>query len=255
MKKIILLLCTVSLMTVACHKDEQDSSDSSQTEYPSTANVISNAVTDYDGNKYDAVKIGNQVWMASNLRTTHFANGDEIPVGETTATDQPYRYTPSTDVASYGYLYNWSAVMHGATSSTANPSGVQGVCPNGWHVPSDAEWTQLTSYCGSHSEYVCSGTGENIAKALAADHSWRASTNTCAVGNNLNANNTTGFSALPADIFAGSYNSVGSAASFWTATEKNGISVYVRDFGYLWPDVKSNSNPRGVGCSVRCVKD
>ena len=128
----MLLLCAAAFLAVACEREEPtpEVNNPNQT-YPSIADVISNAVTDYDGNSYDAVRIGNQVWMASNLRTTHYANGEDIPEGNTTSYTEPCRYTPSTDVAAYGYLYNWPAVMHGASSSSANPSGVQGICPNG----------------------------------------------------------------------------------------------------------------------------
>ena len=72
------------------------------------------------------------------------------------------------NVPAYGYLYNWAAVMHGAESSEANPSGVQGICPKGWHVPSDKEWTQLTDYMKTRPEYMSSGNREYLAKALAA---------------------------------------------------------------------------------------
>ena len=101
-------------------------------------------VTDYDGNNYSTVLIGTQCWMAENLRTTHYANGVIIPMVNSTygETTDPYCYEPNnngSNVSTYGYLYNWHAVMHGESSSNANPSGVQGVCPTGWHVPSDAE--------------------------------------------------------------------------------------------------------------------
>ena len=115
-------------------------------------------VTDYDGNVYQTVQIGNQCWMKENLRTTHYADGTTIPLGTSTSTTTSYRYNPNNDannVPTYGYLYNWTAVMNGAGSSIATPSGVQGVCPTGWHVPSDAEWTQLTDYVGSQSVYLC----------------------------------------------------------------------------------------------------
>ena len=85
--------------------------------------------------------------------------------------------------ATYGLLYNWKAVTRNSSSSSSNPSNVQGICPTGWHVPSDAEWTQLTNYVSSQSEYVCGNDEENIAKVLASTTGWNISTNTCAVGN------------------------------------------------------------------------
>lgn len=280
MKRIFVLWCAAALFAVACEKENptpaqenpMNPSDTTQTDttqtdtipiYPPTADVIYNAVTDYDGNSYDAVRIGNQVWMASNLRTTHYANGEDIPDGgentsESESDTEPYRYQPSTtDILSYGYLYSWPAVMHGASSSSANPSGVQGVCPNGWHVPSDAEWTELTDYCSSHMECVCSGDGNNIAKALAANHDWPISENECAVGNDLSANNVTGFSALPAGYYdQDDYSSFGFGAVFWCATEGDSSFAYYRSFGFTSAKVSHSYNcHKYVGCSVRCVRD
>lgn len=239
MKKIFVLICAVALFAVACEREE-----------PTPTEVIPNAVTDYDGNSYDAVRIGEQVWMASNLRTTHYANGEDIPEGNATSSAEPYRYTPSADVAAYGYLYNWPAVMHGDSTSTANPSGVQGVCPDGWHVPSNAEWSQLTAYCSSHSEYVCGENSNNIAKSLAAGYGWKKSTTECAVGNDLNANNATGFSALPAGYYYDSYRSFGYDAYFWSATEG-----YARHLFHSDAYVSRYRGGKSAGFSVRCVRD
>lgn len=266
MKKVMFLLCAAAFLAVACDKEEPaptpenpaNPSDTTQTEYPPTADVIYNAVTDYDGNSYDAVRIGSQVWMASNLRTTHYANGEAIPDGgENSSATAPYRYqsTGTTDLSSYGYLYNWPAVMHGASSSSTNPSGVQGICPNGWHVPSDAEWSQLHGYVESHSEYVCSGD-YNIAKALAADHGWQITAdNECAVGYDQSSNNATGFSALPAGGCNGSYLNFGSVAYFWSATERNDYEAYYRSLVYLNAHVGWNIGSKSYGLSVRCLRD
>lgn len=261
----MLLLCAAAFLAVSCDKepdptpaDPANPSDTTQTEYPPTADVIYNAVTDYDGNSYDAVRIGSQVWMASNLRTTHYANGEAIPDGgENLSETQSYRYqcTGTTDLSSYGYLYNWPAVMHGASSSSSNPSGVQGVCPNGWHVPSDVEWSQLTAYCSSHTECVCSGNGNNIAKSLAADHDWHITTAECAVGNDLSSNNITGFSALPAGAYNGSYNGFGNYAYFRSATEYSSSSDYCRYLYSYSAGVGRGNGGKASGFSVRCVRD
>ena len=264
MKKIMLLLCAAAFLAVACDKEEPaptpenpaNPSDTTQVD-PSEEVFIPNAVADIDGNSYDAVRIGEQVWMASNLRTTRYANGDAIPEGQTTSSTEPYRYTPSTNVAEYGYLYNWAAVMHGASSSTANPSGVQGVCPNGWHVPSDAEWSQLTDYCSGHTECVCSGSGDYIAKSLAADHDWQITTGECAVGNDLSSNNASGFSALPAGFYPGTQTSYGEYASFWSATEsvEDFGSAYDRSLYYGHATVSRNVHHKYGAQSVRCLKN
>jgi len=107
-------------------------------------------VTDYDGNTYNTVQIGNQVWMAENLKVTHYSDGTEIQLVEDKSawetlshTDKAYCYynNISSNGKTYGALYTWAAVMNGAGSSNTNPGRVQGVCPDGWHLPSDAKWT------------------------------------------------------------------------------------------------------------------
>ena len=179
MKLMIMAVFAAALCMTACDSENggENGGGSSNHEYPATANVIRNAVKDIDGNKYDAVQIGDQVWMAENLRTTRYADGTSIPLGELESEETPYRYAPGTyqsneeniiNVSAYGYLYNWAAVMHGASSSDANPSGVQGICPRGWHVPSDAEWTQLTDYMKTQSIYMAGGHIDHLAKALSA---------------------------------------------------------------------------------------
>ena len=217
-------------------------------------------VTDIDGNTYNTVQIGNQCWMRENLRTTHYADGTAIPMGSTYSNTDPYRFAPDSNdfnVSTYGYLYNWPALMHGATSSSFNPSGVQGICPTGWHVPSDAEWTQLTDYVKSQSEYVCGENTYNIAKSLASTTGWNSSSTTCAVGNNSGTNNTTGFSVLPAGLYNfGRYFGFGDEAACWSATEHNGINAYYRCV------ISSASNQVTYGCSskylsvsVRCLRN
>ena len=216
-------------------------------------------VTDIDGNVYNTVQVGNQCWMRENLRTTRCADGTTIPMGSTYSLTDPYRYAPNNEtsnVASYGYLYNWPAVMHGASSSSANPSGVQGICPTGWHVPSSAEWTQLTDYVSSQSQYVCGEESSYIAKALASTTGWNEFGVECTVGNDLSTNNATGFSALPAGgYYYGSYNNFGNFAYFWSATENDDLDAYVRYLYYDGASVFRDSLYKYIGFSVRCVRD
>lgn len=267
----IAAFAVVALCLTACGpeggNEEEGGGGSSSQEYPSTADVIRNAVKDIDGNKYDAVKIGNQVWMASNLRTTRYADGTTIPLGETRSSTEPYRYAPGTyesneenmvNVPAYGYLYNWAAVMHGAESSDVNPSGVQGICPNGWHVPSDAEWTQLTDYMKTRPEYMSSGNSNYIAKALAATWGWESSSDPDAVGYEPSTtNNATGFSALPAGYYDGHYDYFGSTAAFWSSTERGSYGARIRGLYYDDADVYRYDYyySKYYGCSVRCVRD
>ena len=154
-------------------------------------------VTDIDGNIYNTVQIGGQCWMRENLKTTKYTDNTmiEFSIYPYSSSTTAYIRSPNgkrANAPTYGYLYNWKAVIHNSSSSTSNPSGVQGVCPTGWHVPSDAEWTQLTEYVKNQSQY-CGNSSNSVAKALAAVLDWHNSTNTCAVGNNPSDNNVTGF--------------------------------------------------------------
>ena len=216
-------------------------------------------LTDIDGNTYNVLQFGRQCWMKENLRTTRYADNTEIPA-LSTSSNTPSRYAPNDNednVEIYGYLYNWHAVMHNDTTSTANPSGVQGVCPDGWHVPSIAEWNQLTDYVGSQSEYVCETNNYNVAKALADTTGWDYSSNTCAVGNAPSSNNATGFRALPVGTYyGGGYYSFGDAAEFWTATEYNSSRGRYCSLVYDRSYVYTNAYPfKYRGLSVRCVRD
>ena len=215
-------------------------------------------VTDVDGNTYKTVQIGDQCWMRENLRTTKYSDGTAIALGSSTSTSTAYRYNPNNNAAhvpTYGYLYNWKAVMRNSSSSSANPSGVQGVCPAGWHVPSDAEWTQLTDYVSSQSQYQCGGTSTNIAKALASTTGWISSPGTCDVGNNPSGNNATYFSALPASSYLGVYPNVGNNANFWSSTEGSNDAAYTRTLYSSMEYVYSANINKSYGYSVRCLKD
>ena len=212
-------------------------------------------VKDYDNNEYATLQLGTQCWMKENLRTTHYANGDNIDLGSTTSTVIKYRYYPKGDsnyVSSYGFLYNWIAAMNGSSSSIANPSGIQGVCPSGWHLPSSAEWLQMTNYVRAQPLYTCNNT--NIAKALASKIGWNSSNNTCAVGNDPSINDETGFGAMPAGFFK-NYSTFGEFADIWSSTEYNSSSAY---FNYLYvgdADMNQGDYSKTSGLSVRCVKD
>jgi uncharacterized protein (TIGR02145 family) len=220
-------------------------------------------ISDIDGNTYNTIGIGDQCWMKENLRTKKFADGTVIPSGGSShSTTAPYWYNPdnnATYAETYGLLYNWSAVMNGASSSSANPSGVQGICPDGWHVPSNAEWTQMVNYVSGQSEFICDGNSSNIGKALAATTGWDTYGGSCNVSNtDMATNNKTGFSALPAGMSAfGSYTGLGTFADFWTATQASSIySIYSRTLLYNRTDVKTTSdNASDYGSSVRCVRD
>ena len=206
-------------------------------------------INDVDGNTYNIVQIGNQCWMAQNLRTTHYADGTAISAGgDNTSTTTGYYYFTSR-------LYNWKAVMRNSNSSNANPSGVQGICPTGWHVPSDAEWTHLENYVGSQSQYLCNGNSSYIAKALAATSGWYNSIEICDVGNNQSSNNATGFSAIPAGACYGlSFSDGGMSANFWSSTSSSS-EAYDRSIDADFPNVYRSTVTKEVGLSVRCLHD
>ncbi|MBR5983708.1 MAG: hypothetical protein IK025_08335 [Bacteroidales bacterium] len=198
-------------------------------------------VDERDGNHYGAIKIGSQIWMTENLRYE-----GNIPLGSETSYTTAYRYYPdnnSSNVATYGYLYNWPAAMNGASSSSANPSGVQGICPNGWHLPSKAEWSQLTTVLG----------GDSTAGAMLAGNAsaWENGTLT-----NSEYFGTIGFGALPAGYSLDYYRNFGHDAHFWTSTEYDNGNAYYRSIHYNYTYIgEPHTDHEDYGFSVRCVRD
>lgn len=143
----------------------------------------------------------------------------------------------------YGALYNWSASLD--------------ACPEGWHLPTDAEWTTLTTYVSSQPEYLCLSYTSYIAKALAATTNWYGSSSTCAVGNYLAANNATGFSALPGGYrnTYGTFNGLGNAGYFWSSSENSTTNAWVRDLDYNSAFVDRSNDNKAYGFSARCLRD
>jgi len=188
-------------------------------------------LTDVDGNVYKTVKIGNQWWMAENLKVTRYRNGDSIPHAPNadtwsghTSSGQLQRgvsipmskYDVTTgaycnynndegNVATYGRLYNWYAVADS-----------RNIAPAGWHVPTDADWKQLEMYLGmSQAQADASferGTDEGGKLKEADTTHWEPP--------NTGATNESGFSALPGGLrwVLGKFRSMGSYASFWSST-------------------------------------
>ena len=214
-------------------------------------------VTDIDGNVYNTVQIGTQCWMRENLKTKRYADTTSIPEGSICTYDSHWYYpdNDSTNESMYGLLYNWNAMMHNSASSSANPSGVQGVCPTGWHVPSKAEWTQLTNYVSSQSEYSCNFP-QSIAKSLASSIGWFSTSASCSPGNDLSSNNSTGFRAMPAGVGNGSYaNNLHSRAIFWSSTQYDGYFAYYIVVSYDDEQVAFHDMNKYDGYSVRCLRD
>lgn len=227
---------------------------------------ISNTVTDFDGNVYNTVTIGTQVWMAENLRTTHYAYGTPINLvndgtswNALTTDDKAYCWYNDdsvTNAAQYGALYTWNAAMNGAESSVANPSIVQGVCPTGWHLPSYDEWTMLTDYLTNHS-YGYEGSGNDIGKSMAATSGWSVNGTPGNVGNDQASNNTSGFTAVPSGYRQenGIFTEIGEYGYWWHATETSPAGANFQYLGYDISTVENTNYTKRLGLSVRCVKD
>jgi uncharacterized protein (TIGR02145 family) len=217
-------------------------------------------VTDFDGNIYQIVKIGNQTWMKENLKVTHYADGTSIPLSTTwqfEVGDKAYCWydNQSSNGDTYGALYNWYAAMNNAASSDTKPSGVQGVCPVGWHLPSDSEWKELEMFLGmSQSEadgdHYPRGTDEG-GKLKETGFSHWASPNT-------GATNSSGFTALPGGgrDYSG-FSFLGTDANFWTATEGSEYDAWHRHLFHDNSQVEREygRTSKNSGFSVRCVKN
>lgn len=210
--------------------------------------------SDQDGNNYAVVTIGVQIWMAENLKVTNYPDGTPILlVTDSDAwgnlsdnnTDDAYCYFNNNsggEAGTFGALYTWAAAMgDNAVSSNGNPSGVQGICPSGWHLPSDAEWTQLTDYLG----------GESIAGGkLKATNNWFSP--------NIGATNETGFTAISGGCRSssnGSFIEFEYGGYWWGSTEELSTSVWRRRLYYNDTTVNRVDGNKSGGYCIRCVLD
>jgi uncharacterized protein (TIGR02145 family) len=192
------------------------------------------SVTDIDGNTYPVAQIGNQCWIAENLRTTKYNNGSLIPNvtdGQawsiaTTPAWCHYENNPLYD-ATYGKLYNWYTVAGG------------NMCPTDWHVPTDAELTTLINFLG----------GESVAGGkMKTTTGWNPP--------NTAATNESGFSGLPGGFFNGiSFNYIGNIGHWWSSAEFNADVVWDINLGHTYGTAFSNTNLKLLGFSVRCLRD
>ena len=201
--------------------------------------ISSSSCIDYDGNAYLTVTIGTQTWMAENLRVLHYRNGDAIAhVTDNGAwaalTSGAYCWygNDQATYAKYGAMYNWYAV-----------DDPRGLCPEGYHEPTDAEWTILATYLGGQS--VAGGKMKSVS-AL-----WNSP--------NVDAANSSGFSGLPGGertSSSGTFQSVGNWINWWTSTESSSSQAWCRWISRtgstLFPD---DIPPKGWGMNVRCLRD
>ena len=210
-------------------------------------------LTDIDGNIYNSVTIGTQVWMVENLKTTKYNDGTSIPlVSDNTAwydlTTPGYCFynNDAANKNTYGVLYNWYAVNTGK------------LAPIGWHVPTDAEWNTLKNYLIANGyNYDGTTTGDKIAKSLAATTLWKSHTTVGAIGNDLTKNNTSGFAGLPGGLRGniGAFSSIGYYGFWLSSTQYSADNAWARDLDYYGSSVGRGNYGKQYGFSVRCVKD
>jgi uncharacterized protein (TIGR02145 family) len=197
-----------------------------------------NQITDIDGNTYNTVWIGGQNWMAENLKVTKYNDNTSIPnVTDNTEWENLsngayawYDNDKATYGDTYGALYNWYAVETG------------NLCPSGWHVPTDEEWTTLTEYLG----------GADVAggklKETGTTHWFNP---------NEGATNESGFTALPGGYrgYVGDFSYVGYDGYWWSATEYRTYGAWYRSMYYGYSTVSRYSHDKEFGFSVRCLRD
>lgn len=239
-----LIMVLFLVFASSCEKDEDnDPGLNNPTNGKTTAvfnpDVSYGTMTDQDGNVYKTVTIGTQTWMAENLRTTKYNDGTAIHniadadewVAITTGGYCSYNNTTSTDtIATYGRLYNWYAVNTGK------------LAPEGWHVPTDAEWTTLTDYLGGIS--VAGGK----LKETGTTH-WDSP--------NDETTNKTGFTAHPGGfrLTDGAFSSIGIVGYWWSDAEYGTVTAWGRHMGYDGSNVYRYDYYKKLGFSVRCVRD
>jgi uncharacterized protein (TIGR02145 family) len=244
------------------------------TDIPSASKTVTFTFTeckDGYGNNYPVVAIGigksgPQLWMAENLKTTNYNDGTAIPnvtgntawAALTTGAYCDFNDTPANSTT-YGRLYNWYAVDNNAATKVASNGG-KNVCPTGWHVPNNAEWTTLENYLIANGyNFDGTTTGNKIAKALASTTLWTSDAGAGTVGNTdyPAKRNATGFTALPGGgrDDGGEYPEIGDTGYWWSSTEYSSGSAWYRLMFYKWTNVDRGGFSKQSGCSVRCVKD
>ena len=199
-------------------------------------------ITDAEGNTYKTVTIGTQTWMAENLKVSKYSDGTTIPnITDNTQWQNnttgawSYYNNDAANNAKYGKLYNWYAV-----SKISN--GNKNVCPTGWHVPTDAEWTVLIDYLGG--EIIAGSKMKEVGTT-----SWNSP--------NTDATNTSLFSALPGGyrITNGNYTNVGYLGYWWSSTEGSTGNAWPRNLSYYSGNANRSFKSKSNGLSVRCLRD
>ena len=245
------------------------------------------SVTDYDGNVYPVVQIGSQCWLAENLRVTHSPKtgtclvntagktGNSVASYEGSKVAHWYNNDPDTYAPKgYGLLYNWCAAMDTANPSsyvevpTASNSGNnssfsftpsgnhRGICPEGWHVPTDAEWSAMELEVNGSDVSSATGDRGSHAGKLSTGCDWTTSTTVNAPGNYSNAErNSSVFAAVPAGRFYSSFYDASNNAHFWSSSQYSIHDAWCRDLFYYIAGVFRSYSNKLTGRSVRCLRD
>lgn len=195
------------------------------------------SVSDIEGNVYKTVKIGTQWWMAENLKTTRYRNGNPIPMiandtvwGSLTTGAYCNMNNDINYSATYGKLYNWFTVKDS-----------RNIAPDGWHVPTMDEWTLLVDYLGG--EIIAGGKLKEEGTTHWSDP-------------NLYATNETGFTAVPGGCrYFGTFVDFSYFGEYWISDDVNPVAAMSRRFSFVRGDCVTISCTKKDGLSVRCVKD
>ena len=224
----------------------------SHTGYPDT-------LIDQDGNPYEFKTYGTQIWTLSNAEVVKYRDGTDIPQ-VTDATEWANLTTGAwcyyDNDSTKGKLYNWYAVagIHDDDPNTPNKE----FAPTGWHVPTDAEWTELENFLIANG-YNYDGTteGNKIAKAMASTTGWSGSPNIGAPGNDQSLNNSSGFNAFPVGyrFNSGLFVSDGASANFWSSTWDVGNYAWKLSLSINGSNLIGGNLSKPHGFSVRFIKD
>jgi uncharacterized protein (TIGR02145 family) len=217
-----------------------------------------------DSKTYNTIVIGGKEWMSENLAylpsVNALADGSEDAGQETAKKYYVYGYDGTNvttakaqaNYSTYGVLYNWYAAMDSnsdASSSNNSPSGVQGACPSGWHLPSDLEWKEMQLAIGmSQAEVDATGFRGTLAGTLAKPGLWNAG--------GLNPTNTTGFAALPAGYRnTNGVANVGNNGLWWSSTQSSATDAWRYYLYFGLAGVERTTNSKAASFSVRCIKN
>jgi uncharacterized protein (TIGR02145 family) len=198
-------------------------------------------MTDQEGNVYKTIVIGTQEWMAENLNTSIYRNGDAIPTNldnaawqSTTSGAWTYYNNDASYACPYGKLYNWFTCVDARL-----------LCPVGWHVPTDPEWTELTDYLGGES--IAGGMMKTTGTIEDETGLWNSP--------NTEATNSSGFSGAPGGIrfTTGGYNYIGGSCQWWSSSADGTNVAWIRSIAV--DNVNSYTSNKRIGHSVRCLRD